>query len=95
MRKWVLAAAVLACSSVNMAASAAEKLKVQPRRTVFVGDMPSDMEAARAADAIAVGILHSNHVSDEEQLWRAGAHAIVYSFHELRVLLGIPYAKMV
>lgn len=66
-------------------------LGIPPYRSVFVGDMPSDMQAAKAAGAFAVGLRHIDVPSDKERLWRAGADYVVGSFNELRDLLKIPH----
>jgi phosphoglycolate phosphatase len=53
--------------------------------TVVVGDTTFDVEMARAAGALPVGVAWGNHPPDE--LHRAGAVAVLGRFAELLTLL--------
>lgn len=46
-------------------------------RTIVIGDTSFDMEMARAAGATAVGVSWGYH--EPEELWQAGAHAVIDS----------------
>ncbi len=63
-------------------------LGVTPEQALVVGDMPVDMVAARRAGAQAVGVLTG--FATEEELWAAGAHAVVADVTRLPELLGKP-----
>ncbi len=67
---------------ISVAASVAG---TSPKRTIVVGDTPSDILAARGAGALAVGVLGG--ASGEKELLEAGAHVIVRCTYELRSLL--------
>jgi len=54
---------------------------VEPARTVMIGDTTYDIEMARAARAVAIGVDWGYHASDE--LLAAGAHHIVDDFAAL------------
>ncbi|MGF1632032.1 MAG: HAD-IA family hydrolase [Kiloniellaceae bacterium] len=52
-----------------------------PEQTVMIGDTTYDIEMARAAGCVAVGVNWGNH--EEELLLEAGAHCIIGHFSEL------------
>jgi phosphoglycolate phosphatase len=52
-----------------------------PAETVMIGDTTYDIEMARAAGCVAVGVNWGNH--PEERLRAAGAHCIIGHFSEL------------
>ena len=52
---------------------------------IYVGDTPADIVAARAADALAVGVTTGPHPADE--LLGAGADAVLASLEEFPALL--------
>jgi phosphoglycolate phosphatase len=52
-----------------------------PEQTVMIGDTTYDVEMARAAGCVAVGVNWGNH--EEERLLAAGAHCIIGHFSEL------------
>jgi len=54
---------------------------VEPEYTAMVGDTSFDMEMARRAGTVAVGVAWGYH--PEEQLHTAGAHAVIQEFAEL------------
>src|SRR5271157_25235 len=60
---------------------AAEHFHVPPTRCVYIGDMETDMQAARAARAVAVGVLTG--FDNAERLTAAGAEFILPSVAEL------------
>ncbi|MDX1765558.1 MAG: HAD family hydrolase [Candidatus Saccharimonadales bacterium] len=64
---------------------ALEKLEVQAKQAVMVGDGIADMQAAKNAGVAAVGITHG--FGTKEDLIDAGAVHIVGSLSELRELL--------
>ncbi|CUA99906.1 HAD-IA family hydrolase [Pannonibacter indicus] len=53
----------------------------EPLRTVMIGDTSFDMEMARAAGALAVGVSWGYHTAD--LLHGAGAHAVIGQFDEI------------
>jgi phosphoglycolate phosphatase len=53
----------------------------EPAQTVMVGDTSYDIEMARAAGCLAVGVNWGNH--DEARLLAAGAHCVIGHFSEL------------
>src|SRR3546814_643927 len=63
-----------------------------PAQTVMVGDTTYDIEMARAAGCVAVGVNWGNH--EEALLQAAGAHCVIGSFSELSQALvrlsGVP-----
>ncbi len=63
-------------------------LGIAPERALVVGDMPVDMLAARRAGAQGVGVLTG--FATEEELWSAGACAVVPSAIHLPELLELP-----
>jgi phosphoglycolate phosphatase len=59
-----------------------------PALTVMVGDTTYDIEMARAAGCVAVGVNWGNH--EEVRLQAAGAHCIISHFSELsQALVGL------
>ena len=64
---------------------AGRRLGVQPARMMVVGDMPVDMQAARRAGAIAVGV--TTGFCSEAELRAAGAECVLASVCELPRLL--------
>ncbi|POR03054.1 hypothetical protein AU468_05715 [Alkalispirochaeta sphaeroplastigenens] len=62
-------------------------LEVSPGECLFVGDSEVDMETARNAGCVPVGV--SWGFRDEEVLGRAGASHICHDVEGLRALLGI------
>jgi phosphoglycolate phosphatase len=52
-----------------------------PEQTVMIGDTTYDIEMARAAGCVAVGVNWGNH--EEQRLLDAGAHCIIGHFSEL------------
>lgn len=63
-------------------------LDTTPDRALVVGDMPVDMLAARRAGAQGVGVLTG--FATEEELWAAGASAVLPSVLHLPEVLGCP-----
>ncbi|MEM3659582.1 MAG: HAD family phosphatase [Thermoproteota archaeon] len=61
---------------------ACEKLGVKPEKTIYVGDSPIDIAAARSAGVKPIGIVSS--LSNAERLRAAGAELIVSNMDELR-----------
>ncbi|MGF1592822.1 MAG: HAD-IA family hydrolase [Kiloniellaceae bacterium] len=53
----------------------------EPAQTVMVGDTTYDIEMARAAGCLAVGVNWGNH--EAERLTAAGAHCVIGHFSEL------------
>jgi beta-phosphoglucomutase-like phosphatase (HAD superfamily) len=69
----------------------AEKFNIPPSRCVMIGDMWSDMVAAKQAGAMAVGVVHTPHSYEARtKLYDHGASHVVGSLEELRNLLQIP-----
>ena len=54
---------------------------VEPSRTVMIGDTTFDIEMARNAGTFAVGVDWGYHPT--EDLWDAGAHAVISDFNDL------------
>jgi pyrophosphatase PpaX len=71
---------------------ALKRLRIQPTETIMVGDLPADIQAAKAAGlAAAVGITHG--FGTEEMLQEAGADYIIASLGELpRTLENLRHA---
>ncbi len=65
----------------------AETMGLAPSQCAYVGDMPQDMELARNAGMIAIGI--ENALFSEEDLRKAGAHEVVRWLQDLAALLGV------
>lgn len=65
----------------DMLLNAMTETGAEPANTVMVGDTTFDMEMARRAGAVAIGVSWGYH--PEERLHSAGAHAIVHAFAEL------------
>jgi phosphoglycolate phosphatase len=66
----------------SMVIQALAETGCEPHEAVVIGDTSYDIEMARASGAGAVGVAWGNHSVDD--LKRAGAHAIVKDFSELR-----------
>ena len=64
-----------------MVLEACAETGTEPQRTVVVGDTRFDMDMARAADAIPVGVSWGYHPS--EDLRRCGARSVINTFDEL------------
>lgn len=67
------------------ALEAGRRLGVQPQRMMLVGDMQVDMQAARRAGAVAIGV--TSGFCDEAELRAAGAECVLASVCELPSLL--------
>lgn len=65
----------------DMLLNAMKETGADPATTVMIGDTTYDMEMARRAGALAVGVAWGYH--PEEHLRRAGAHAVIRAFDEL------------
>lgn len=78
-----LQTADVAASKPNpeMMLRAMDEAGAEPSATVMVGDTTYDMEMARNAGALAVGVAWGYH--DEQYLWDTGAHAVISDFAEL------------
>lgn len=66
---------------------AIRRLEVDPAATLFVGDGPNDVRAARGAGAIAVGVSFGFH---PEELRAAAPDHVIDSFSELLEIAGAP-----
>lgn len=62
-----------------------EELKIKPERTMFIGDMISDIEAARRAGVISAAITRGYHT--EKTLLTAKPNIILSNLLELRGIL--------
>lgn len=62
----------------------ADKLKINPKKVLFVGDSPNDMKTARAAWMIPVGVLWGYR--SEENLKLSGAKILINEPEELLAL---------
>ncbi|MCB2188901.1 MAG: HAD family hydrolase [Deltaproteobacteria bacterium] len=69
------------------------RLGLAPERAAMVGDHPTDMEAARAAGCLGVGVASGR--TGEEELWRAGAQVVLPSAGELLTWLDAREAEPV
>ena len=67
----------------------AERLGIDPSRTVYVGDSPADITSGREAGAATVGATWG--VASRERLAAAGPDAIIDDIGDLPALLGIAY----
>ena len=61
--------------------AAMAEVGAEPAETVMVGDTTYDIEMARAAGCLAVGVNWGNH--EEARLHAAGAHCVIGHFSEL------------
>lgn len=68
-----------------------ELLGVSAGETAFVGDSEIDIETARAAGCVAVGVAWG--FRDPSALSAAGAHHVCYSTDELRHVLGLEHEE--
>jgi phosphoglycolate phosphatase len=75
----------------SMVIQALAETGCEPHEAVVIGDTSYDIEMARAAGAGAVGVLWGNH--SENELKRAGAHAIVKDFGELRNIIELVWRE--
>jgi phosphoglycolate phosphatase len=64
----------------------AARLQVAPKYTLLVGDTPIDMQTARAAGMIAVGVTWGFREADELRF--GGAHHIIHEALDLTAFLG-------
>ncbi len=64
-----------------MVLEACSETGTEPQRTIVVGDTRFDMDMARAADAVPVGVSWGYHPG--EDLRRCGAHSVIDRFDEL------------
>jgi phosphoglycolate phosphatase len=71
----------------DMLLNAMNEAGADPASTVMIGDTTYDMEMARRAGAMAVGVAWGYH--PVEQLQKAGAHAVIRHFSELPGTLEI------
>lgn len=69
----------------EMLLNAMAETGVSPASTVMIGDTTYDMEMARNAGTLAIGVAWGYHEADE--LRDAGAHAIIGAFPELPLAL--------
>jgi phosphoglycolate phosphatase len=67
--------------SPEMLRQAMTEAGAEPQSTVMIGDTSFDIEMARNAGALAVGVKWGYH--DEEDLWSSGAHSVIGEFDEL------------
>jgi phosphoglycolate phosphatase len=65
--------------------AAMAEVAAEPEKTVMVGDTTYDIEMARAAGCVAVGVNWGNH--EAAQLEAAGAHCVIGHFSELSQVL--------
>lgn len=65
----------------DMILRAMNEAGADPGATVMVGDTTYDMEMARNAGTLAVGVAWGYH--DERHLWDSGAHAVIGEFGDL------------
>lgn len=70
----------------DMIVTAMGETGIEPEHTIMIGDTSFDMQMARAAGVIAVGVTWGYH--PEEEVKRAGAHDLVRSFDDLIALLA-------
>jgi len=61
---------------------AAERLGLDPKNCVYIGDSPYDMQAAVAAGMRALGVEWGG-MFDPECLWEAGAELLIPAFSEI------------
>ncbi|MFH1473526.1 MAG: HAD family hydrolase [Candidatus Aenigmatarchaeota archaeon] len=64
---------------------ACKKLRVKPQECIFVGDTDFDMQAARSAGCVAVGVLTGH--GKRNNLKKSGANFIIKDLRELRKLI--------
>jgi beta-phosphoglucomutase-like phosphatase (HAD superfamily) len=62
----------------------AEKMGLDPKECVYVGDMPQDMTLARNAGMAAIGV--ENRMFSAEALFDGGAPTVIKALGELRRL---------
>ncbi len=72
----------------SMLLAAIDEVGARPHRTLLVGDTVYDVEMARAAGAVPVGVRWGNH--PPEELEAAGAVHLLGDFGELRELVDSP-----
>ena len=66
--------------------SANTETATEAHDTVVIGDTSFDMEMARNAGAVAVGVTYGNH--SEDRLRQSGAHVLIHSFSDLPAALA-------
>lgn len=71
--------------SPHLLLDTADALGISPERSVLVGDSASDIEAARAAGSLSIGL--ANKPGKRERLLDAGADAIIDSMAQLAAAL--------
>jgi len=64
---------------------ACRKLRLRPEDCVFIGDTDFDMQAARSAGCVAIGILTGH--GKRNDLKNSGANFIIKDLSELRKLI--------
>jgi len=64
---------------------ACKKLKIKPEDCVFVGDHPFDMQAAKSAGCLAIGVLTG--LGNRKNLKKSGADYIIKTLRDLIKLL--------
>ena len=67
--------------SPDMLLRAMAETGAEAEATVMIGDTTFDMEMARSAGTLAVGVAWGYH--ETEELLEAGAETVVEAFHEL------------
>lgn len=70
----------------DMVWSANTETATEAHDTVVIGDTSFDMEMARNAGAVAVGVTYGNH--SEDRLRQSGAHVLIHSFSDLPAALA-------
>jgi len=65
---------------------AVERMKRAPDSAAYVGDLPNDIKAARAAGCLAIGAVWSSS-ADREALKSSGADLIVEKPHEIKRII--------
>jgi phosphoglycolate phosphatase len=70
-----------------MVEAALAETGIAPHRTIVIGDTSFDMEMARSAGALAIGVTWGNHKLDA--LRKAGANMIVHDFSGLTKALDV------
>ena len=70
-----------------MVLEACAETGAEPQRTIVVGDTRFDMDMARAADAVPVGVSWGYHPG--EDLRRCGAHSVIDTCDELLPIVDV------
>ncbi len=70
--------------------AATDKLGIDPKNAIYIGDATMDMQAASAAGTLPVGVVWGS--ANEEQLWENGAKHVARTWEELNQIIDAALA---